>query len=96
MPKAIWNATVIAQAREDEVEIMEGNVYFPIRAVNQQFLQPSERVTHCNWKGAANYYHIVVNGNVNPDAAWTYCHPFAAAGAISNHIAFWRGVVIES
>ena len=29
MPKAVWNASVIAEADPDDVRIVEGNVYFP-------------------------------------------------------------------
>eukprot|EP01038_Epipyxis_sp_PR26KG_P002426 gene2426-3435_t len=36
MPKAIWNGEVIAEARDDEVQIVENNVYFPIGKVNDE------------------------------------------------------------
>lgn len=35
MPKAIWNGSIIAEAADDAVEIVEGNVYFPIQAIHQ-------------------------------------------------------------
>ena len=95
MPRAIWNGKVIADAPADTVEIVEGNVYFPMRAVRQEYLSPSEKITQCHWKGSANYYDVVVEGKVNRDAAWTYRQPFDAAKQIADHIAFWRGVEIE-
>jgi uncharacterized protein (DUF427 family) len=36
-----------------------------------------------------------VNGQQNPDAAWYYPEPSAAAREIKDHIAFWKGVRIE-
>ena len=33
MPTATWNGAVIAEARDDEVEIVENNVYFPLSSV---------------------------------------------------------------
>ena len=96
MPRAIWNGAVIAEAPHDAVEMVEGNVYFPMLAVHQEYRQPSEKVTQCHWKGSANHYDVVVNGQVNRDAARTYRKPSYAAKQIANHIAFWRGVEIEN
>jgi uncharacterized protein (DUF427 family) len=95
MPKAVWNGAVIAEAPDNTVEIVEGNVYFPMQAVHQEYLQPSDKITACHWKGSANYYHLVVNGEENQDAAWTYRKPMDAAKQIAGYIAFWRGVEIE-
>ncbi len=95
MPKAIWNGVVIAEAGDDEVEIVESNIYFPLAKVDPQYLRSSSRVTSCLWKGKANYYHITVGGKVNQDAAWTYRQPLDAAKQIAGHVAFWRGVVVQ-
>lgn len=95
MPQASWNGAIIAEAPDEAVQIVEGNVYFPIQAVYQKYLQLSGKMTTCAWKGVANYYDIVVDGQVNPDAAWTYQTPLPAAGQIAEHIAFWRGVQVE-
>jgi len=95
MPKAIWNGVVIAEASEDVVEIVEGNVYFPMQSVHQEYLQHSKKVTACAWKGSANYYDVAVDGQVNSDAAWTYRQPLEAAKQIAGYIAFWRGITVE-
>ena len=95
MPKAIWNGVVIAEAGDDEVEIVENNVYFPLASVGQQYLRHSNRETGCPWKGTANYYHVTVDGKVNQDAAWTYRQPHDAARQIADYVAFWRGVVVH-
>ena len=96
MPKAIWNGRVIADASDDAVQTVEGNVYFPMRTVHEEFLQPSETVTTCPWKGSAGYFHVVVDGKINHDAAWIYRTPFDAAKQIAGHVAFWHGVNVES
>jgi uncharacterized protein (DUF427 family) len=96
MPKAIWNKTVIADATSDSVVTVEGNVYFPADAVKREYLQSSDHTSNCPWKGTASYYHVVVNGRVNENAAWYYPHPKDAARQISGKIAFWRGVQVES
>jgi uncharacterized protein (DUF427 family) len=95
MPKAVWKETVIAEAPQDAVEVVEGNVYFPEDAVRREYLQPSETHTVCGWKGTASYYNVAVNGDVNSDAAWFYPEPKDAARNITGRIAFWKGVRVE-
>lgn len=94
MVKAVWNGKVIAEAKKDEVILLEGNVYFPPEAVRKELLRESDTHTTCPWKGEASYYHVVVDGEINEDAAWYYPEPKEAAKVIKGHIAFWRGVEI--
>lgn len=95
MPKATWKGAVIADAPEDRVQRLEGNVYFPSDTVHDEFLRSSATNTTCPWKGVASYYDVVVQDEVNRDAAWYYPHPKDAAKKIEGHIAFWRGVQVE-
>jgi uncharacterized protein (DUF427 family) len=92
--KAIWNNEVIANS--DETVVVEGNHYFPPDSVRKEYLQPSSTHTTCPWKGLASYYNLVVNGETNKDAAWYYPDPKDAAAEITDRIAFWRGVKVES
>lgn len=95
MPTASWNGAIIAQATDDQVEIVENNVYFPASAVKQEYLRPSSHTTVCPWKGTASYYDLEVDGQTNATAAWYYPEPKDAAKQIAGHIAFWRGVTVE-
>lgn len=90
--KAIWNDTVIAES-SDIVEV-EGNAYFPLSSLNQEFVQTSSTHTHCPWKGEASYYNVVVDGAVNANAVWYYPSPKTGAEAVANRVAFWRGVQV--
>jgi len=92
--KASWNNAVIAES--DNTVVVEGNHYFPRDAVNNEYLQPSNTHTICPWKGEASYYDVVVNGEINGDAAWYYPDPKPAAAEIRHRIAFWHGVTVES
>ena len=94
MPHAIWNGAVLADAPEDQVEIVEGNVYFPRSAVKMDLLEDSGTHTVCGWKGTASYYDVVVDGQKNPDAAWYYPDPKPEAAAVQDRIAFWKGVSV--
>lgn len=94
MPRAIWNGVVLAES--DHTERVEGNHYFPPNSVHWEYFQDSAKHTVCPWKGTASYYDIVVNGETNKGAAWFYPIPNDAASNIKNHVAFWRGVKVES
>ncbi len=95
MVQAIWNGQVIAES--DDTIIVEGNHYFPAASVRQEFLRPSATTTTCHWKGEASYHTLVVDGEENKDAAWTYATPLDAAAklGITGHVAFWKGVRIH-
>jgi len=93
MAKAIWNGTVLAES--EQCEMVEGNHYFPPEGVKREYLKPSATHTECPWKGTASYYHVEVGGQRNPDAAWFYPEPRAAARNIKDHVAFWKGVKVE-
>jgi uncharacterized protein (DUF427 family) len=92
--RASWNGTVVAES--DDTVIVEGNHYFPLKAVNTDLLSPSDTHTHCHWKGEASYYDLNVAGERNKDAVWYYAEPFAAAEEIRGHVAFWHGVQVEA
>ena len=91
--RAIWNGAVLAES--DKTIVVEGNHYFPPDSVNREYLQESSTHSTCPWKGQASYYSVVVDGQVNRDAAWYYPNPNPAAAQIKDHVAFWRGVTVE-
>lgn len=90
--RAVWNGTVVAES--DATVEVEGNQYFPPESVNREFLRESDTRTTCPWKGRASYYDLVVNGEVNRDAAWYYPSVSEAARQIEGYIAFWKGVEV--
>ncbi len=91
--RAKWRGKVIAES--NKTVSVEGNHYFPLESVRQEYLRASETHTTCPWKGEASYYDVLVNDEVNKDAAWYYPQPKEAAQHITGHIAFWKGVSIE-
>ncbi len=90
--KAVLNGTVVAES--DKTVVVEGNHYFPRSSVRADLLQESATNTHCSWKGQASYYSLVVDGATVKDAAWYYPAPKAAAGEITDRLAFWKGVKV--
>jgi uncharacterized protein (DUF427 family) len=63
--------------------------YLPRKDANMALLSRSERVTHCPYKGDANYFSINADGKTITDAIWTYENPFPAMTEISGHLAFY-------
>jgi len=95
MPKATWNGKTLAQADASEVQLVEGNVYFPPGKVDRALLKDSDTHTVCGWKGTASYYDVVVDGKTNKDAAWYYPETKDAAKHVKGYIAFWKGVTVS-
>jgi uncharacterized protein (DUF427 family) len=93
MAKALWQGQVIAES--DEFEVVEGNDYFPPGSIDETFFEASNHQSVCPWKGTASYYHVVVDGQRNENAAWYYPEPKDAAANIQDHVAFWKGVNVE-
>lgn len=92
--KAIWNDVVIAES--NDTIVVEGNQYFPLDSIKKEYFKESQHTSTCGWKGLANYFSIVVNGEENLDAAWIYKNPYTAAEHIKNYVAFWKGVIVTS
>ena len=92
--RAVWKSEVIA--RSDDTVVVDRNHYFPVASVGEANLRPSTKTTVCPWKGTAHYLDVVVGSDVNRDAAWYYPDPKHAAIEIKDHIAFWRGVVVDA
>jgi uncharacterized protein (DUF427 family) len=92
--KAIWNGVVLAES--DKTVVVEGNHYFPIDSIRKEHFQQSTHTTVCGWKGTANYYHIVAEGQTNENAAWYYATPKPEAKQIAGYVAFWKGVKVSA
>ena len=90
--KALWNNQIVAES--DETIIVDRNHYFPPDSIKAEFFTESEQRSKCFWKGEAKYKHLIVNGEINKDAAWYYSEPKPIAENIKAYIAFWRGVEV--
>ncbi|QGJ69790.1 Nucleotidyltransferase [Planctomycetales bacterium 10988] len=93
MAKATWEGVVLAES--DDTVVVETNHYFPPDSIKQEFFEPSNDHSVCGWKGEASYFHVVVDGKKNENAAWYYPDPKEEAKKIQGRIAFWRGVKVE-
>ena len=90
--KAVWKGRVLAES--DGTVVVEGNHYFPPDSVQRELFRESSTHSICPWKGEASYYDVVVEGEVNRDAAWYYPETKSAADEIRGRVAFWHGVEV--
>ena len=63
--------------------------YTPRVDADMDFFERTERVTHCPYKGVANYVALIDRARRADNAVWTYEAPDAAVAAISGHLAFY-------
>ncbi len=91
--KAIWNGVVIAES--DDLVVFEGNHYFPESSLDRRYVTFSNHRTSSALKGQAHYYSLLVNGELNTDAAWYYPEPKYEAEEIKGRVAFMKSVKVE-
>ena len=63
--------------------------YIPRADANLALLARTDRVTHCPYKGDANYFSIRADSKTLENAIWTYETPFPAMAEITGHLAFY-------
>ena len=71
--------------------------YVPRKDANLALLARTDRVTHCPYKGDANYFSIKADGRAIENAIWSYETPFPAMKEITGYLAFYPNkVTIET
>jgi uncharacterized protein (DUF427 family) len=63
--------------------------YLPKTHVRMDLLTPTETVSHCPYKGRAEWWSARVGDTVHEDIAWSYRAPFAESQKIAGLIAFY-------
>ncbi|KAF9876685.1 hypothetical protein CkaCkLH20_06093 [Colletotrichum karsti] len=64
--------------------------YVPLSSVDQTVLRKSELVTSCPYKGDAEYYNIVINGEEFKDLVWYYKVPTHESANIAGLLCFYN------
>ncbi|MEM1214528.1 MAG: DUF427 domain-containing protein [Bacteroidota bacterium] len=68
--------------------------YFPPEDIKMTYLRRYPRPSsHCEWKGAAHYYDLVVGDRQSRQAAWAYADPTPGFAPIEGYLAFYAGRV---
>ena len=94
MARASYNGQTLAES--DNIEVVEGNIYFPPDSVDHSAFTESNLETACPWKGMASYLNLVVDGKELNDVAWYYPEPKSGATHIKGYVAFYPQVTVEN
>ena len=93
MVRAVFDGVVVAES--DDVRVVEGMSYFPIRDVDMAALVESPSASRCIWKGKAHYWHVQGENRLAVDSAFAYARPWPLARRlVTDRVAFWRDVGI--
>jgi len=64
--------------------------YLPLTDLRMDLLRPSDRTTHCPYKGTAGYWSIEVDGHVHEDFIWMYRSPLPESQKIAGLASFYN------
>ena len=66
--------------------------YIPYSALKSEYFKNAGGSnSFCEWKGAASYYSVCVNGKTAEKVAWTYKNPTGMFSSIKDHVALYAG-----
>ena len=65
--------------------------YLPPGDIASGVLVPTAGSSVCEWKGAAVYFDVVVDGQTAERAAWSYQSPADGFAPIAGYVAFYAG-----
>lgn len=63
--------------------------YIPLEDVRPGVLTPSPRLSYCEFKGEARYFHVTAGGQRADEAAWAYERPAEGYDVLAGHVAFF-------
>lgn len=92
--RIIFNGVVIADTRRAKrvLETSHPPVYYiPPEDIRMEYLSAGSGGSYCEWKGAARYYTLEVNGKRAENVGWSYPRPTRDFTAIRDYIAFYAG-----
>jgi uncharacterized protein (DUF427 family) len=87
------NDTVIAESSSPIFlyeTMLPVRYYLPKTSLNFELIEPSNTVTHCPYKGDANYYSVVIDGKEYKDYIWWYKYPAPESTAIAGRVSFYN------
>lgn len=96
--RVVFNGVTIAETTQAKrvLETSHPPVYYiPPGDIRMEYLTQTTRHTFCEFKGAASYWTITVDGRVSQNAGWSYPQPSPGFEPIRDHIAFYASRVDE-
>ncbi len=94
--KIICDGIVIAETTQAK-RVLETShppcYYIPAVDIKLEYLLPTGRRTWCEWKGACEYYDVVIGAKHIQNAAWRYPQPTLNFTEIQNSYSFYASLM---
>src|SRR5215210_2799360 len=77
--RVVFNGETIADSKRVKLLRETNNrpvYYFPREDVREDLLEPTDRRSHCPYKGDASYWTVRAGDRVAENAVWSYRAPF--------------------
>lgn len=92
--RVVYNGVTIADSTKT-LRVLETShppaYYIPPEDVQMQYFTSTSRITFCEFKGAASYWSLNVNGRIEENVAWAYKNPTPGFRALDGYIALYPG-----
>ena len=90
--KVVFNEVTLAYTTRAK-RVLEAShppvYYIPPEDIRMEHLALADGTSFCEWKGAARYYDVTVDGKTEARAAWFYPNPVPAYRSLKDHVAFY-------
>jgi uncharacterized protein (DUF427 family) len=94
--RIVFNGETIAET-DRAIRVLETShppvYYIPAADIRMEYFSSTSRSTFCEFKGAASYWTIRLNGRASENVAWSYRQPSAGYEAIKNYLGFYPSKV---
>jgi uncharacterized protein (DUF427 family) len=94
--RVVFNGETIAETTRGfrVLETSHPPVYYiPPADIRMEYLSSTNRSTFCEFKGAASYWTIRLDGRMSENFAWSYRQPAPGYEVIKNYLAFYPSKV---
>ena len=94
--EVVVDGVKVAESHEPTVLYETGcppRYYLPLSDIRTELLEPSQKQTHCPFKGDASYWTLNIDGRTHADLLWTYPTPIPESGKIAGLVSFYNDKV---
>jgi uncharacterized protein (DUF427 family) len=91
--EVVIDGVKVAESRQPRILFetsLPPRYYLPLAGVRMNLLRPSDKQTHCPYKGTATYWSVEVNGKLHEDIVWTYRAPLPESQKITGLVSFFN------
>ncbi len=91
--RVVIDGVTVADSRHSRLLFETGlptRYYLPKTDVRLDLLTPTDRETHCPYKGTASYWSVSVGDTVHENVVWGYQHPVRESAPVAGLVSFYN------